>query len=244
MSIATSSTSLIFKLTLKNQLKKCLIQTITTSTSKLNLKLNTNEFKNENRILTIPNVLTLSRICMTPFINYYLLTNDHKTATILFAVAGFTDFLDGYIARNYANQKSYLGSIIDPLADKLLICSLTITLTKCSLIPIELMFIILTRDLILILSSLIIRYKLIDKPKTLKKYLNISKYSTVKIEADQISKFNTLIQIILITATIPSGLFNYNQTSFMFALQCLTALTTISSSISYLLKRGSYRLVK
>ncbi len=72
-------------------------------------------------ILTIPNLLTSLRIISIPFINYYFFTGRHDVACGLFIMASLTDFLDGYIARNFPNQLSHLGSILDPLADKLLI---------------------------------------------------------------------------------------------------------------------------
>lgn len=72
-------------------------------------------------ILTIPNLLTSLRIASVPFINYYFFIGQHDVACGLFVLASFTDFLDGHIARNFPNQLSHLGSILDPLADKLLI---------------------------------------------------------------------------------------------------------------------------
>lgn len=196
-----------------------------------------------NRIHTIPNYITISRIMSVPFINYCVLIDKHELACGLFFLASLTDFIDGYIARNWPNQQSFLGSILDPLADKLLIGSLTVTLAINNMLPIELVCIILARDIGLILASLILRYKLIDEPKTFKKYLNVKKYSTVQIEADLISKINTFLQLSLITLTLPSVLFNYNESIILLILQYLTGTTTILSSISYLYKRGSFKLI-
>jgi cardiolipin synthase len=53
----------------------------------------------------------------------------------LLVVAGVSDFLDGYIARNYPDQKSVLGSVLDPLADKFLVATLFLTLYTVDLIP-------------------------------------------------------------------------------------------------------------
>lgn len=203
----------------------------------------TSNNNNNNRIHTIPNYITISRIMSVPFINYFVLVNQHELACGLFLLASVTDFLDGYIARNWPNQQSFLGSILDPLADKLLIGSLTVTLTLNHMLPIELMIIILARDLGLILASLAVRYRMIEEPKTLEKFFNVKKYSTVQVEADRISKWNTFFQLSLITLTLPSVLFNYNDSGVLLALQYLTGTTTILSSISYLYKRGSFKLV-
>jgi cardiolipin synthase len=197
----------------------------------------------EDLIITIPNALTSLRIMCTPFINYFLLINKHEYAFGLFIFAGITDFLDGYIARNWPNQKSILGSILDPLADKLLIGSLTVTLTLEDMLPLELAVLILLRDVSLIVFSLYVRYSILEKPVTLNKFLNVKKYSTVQVKPDQISKMNTLFQIALIAFTVPSVMLDYNSSLFLVYLQYLTGFTTILSSLSYLYKRGSYKVI-
>lgn len=197
----------------------------------------------QNLIFTVPNVLTMSRIVSVPFINYFVVVGKHDYACALFLVSGITDFLDGYVARNFPNQKSHLGSILDPLADKLLIGSLTITLTLSHMLPLTLAALIISRDVLLILYSLYIRYQMVEKPVTLSKYVNVKKYSQVQIEPDMISKVNTAFQLALITLTLPSVMFDYHDSSFLLGLQCLTGATTIASSISYYLKRGSYKKI-
>lgn len=194
-------------------------------------------------VFTIPNLLTMSRIASIPFINYFVLTGQHEYACGLFVLAAVTDFLDGYVARNFKNQSSYLGGIIDPLADKLLIGSLTITLGYKDMIPLALVALILARDLALIVASLFVRYKLLDKPVTFAKFVDVNKYATVKVEADQISKINTFFQLLLISATLPSVLFSYEHSTYLTLLQLITASTTVLSSISYLYKRGNYKLI-
>jgi cardiolipin synthase len=194
--------------------------------------------------LTVPNLLTASRIASVPFINYFVLINKHEYACALFFASGVTDFLDGYIARNFKNQRSNIGSILDPLADKLLIGSLTLTLTLSSMMPLELAVIILGRDVALVLFSLYVRYTMIEKPVTLSKYINVKKYATVQVHPDTISKVNTALQIALITVTLPSVILGYQDSSWLLALQMLTGSTTVISSLSYLYKRGSYKVVK
>ncbi|MBL4775589.1 MAG: CDP-alcohol phosphatidyltransferase family protein, partial [Mariprofundus sp.] len=74
------------------------------------------------RILNIPNLLTLARILLTPFIIYAIIEHQAVLALLLMAIAGITDMLDGAIAR-YFNQRSKVGAFMDPLADKLLLIS-------------------------------------------------------------------------------------------------------------------------
>ena len=70
-------------------------------------------------ILTLPNFLTLLRILAVPFFAMAVWDGRMLEACLLFAAAGLTDMLDGYLARRF-NQKSALGAILDPAADKLL----------------------------------------------------------------------------------------------------------------------------
>jgi cardiolipin synthase len=79
--------------------------------------------KHEN-IYTIPNILTFSRLVSTPIIAYLILNDRPYLATGLLLYAGLTDLVDGWIARKY-NLQSVVGTIIDPMADKFLMITLT-----------------------------------------------------------------------------------------------------------------------
>jgi len=79
--------------------------------------------KHEN-IYTIPNILTFSRLVSTPIIAYLILTDKPYLATGLLLYAGLTDLVDGWIARRWGLQ-SVVGTVIDPMADKFLMITLT-----------------------------------------------------------------------------------------------------------------------
>jgi len=73
-----------------------------------------------DRILTVPNVITVVRLCLLPvFLWLLFVREDRASAAWLLAGLGITDFLDGYIARHF-NQVSDLGKVLDPVADRLL----------------------------------------------------------------------------------------------------------------------------
>jgi cardiolipin synthase (CMP-forming) len=75
----------------------------------------------DDRILTIPNVISVIRLCCIPVFLWLLFSRkDRGTASVLLAVLGATDWVDGYIARRF-DQGSTLGKIIDPVADRLLL---------------------------------------------------------------------------------------------------------------------------
>jgi cardiolipin synthase (CMP-forming) len=74
-----------------------------------------------DRILTIPNVITVVRLCLLPVFLWLLFAKDDRAnAAWLLAALGTTDFLDGYIARHF-HQVSELGKVLDPVADRLLL---------------------------------------------------------------------------------------------------------------------------
>jgi cardiolipin synthase len=73
-----------------------------------------------NRVLTVPNVITLIRLCLLPVFLWLLFGRDNRVAAAgLLGALGATDFVDGYIARHF-HQVSALGKVLDPVADRLL----------------------------------------------------------------------------------------------------------------------------
>jgi CDP-diacylglycerol--glycerol-3-phosphate 3-phosphatidyltransferase len=66
------------------------------------------------------NLITIIRIMLAPVILFFLMIGNYLMCTLLFFMAGLTDYLDGHLARKY-NAESQLGEILDPIADKILI---------------------------------------------------------------------------------------------------------------------------
>ena len=85
-------------------------------------------------IYNLPNFLTVSRLIAAPVTAYLLLHDYHKWAVAVFAYAGFTDLVDGWLARRWKLQ-TVAGSVIDPMADKALMIILTVTLAIKGAIP-------------------------------------------------------------------------------------------------------------
>lgn len=85
-------------------------------------------------IYTIPNILTFSRLIAAPIIGYLVLHDYHAWAVGLFAYAGITDLVDGYIARRW-NLQTVVGTVIDPMADKTLMTILTVCLAIKGALP-------------------------------------------------------------------------------------------------------------
>jgi cardiolipin synthase len=105
--------------------------------------------------LNLPNLFTLSRLVLTPFVIVAILDGRHGMALALFMIAGFTDFLDGYAARRLklATQE---GAYFDPIADKCLLSGVFLALAAAKIIPRWAVGIIIGRDLAILAGSCIV----------------------------------------------------------------------------------------
>ena len=102
--------------------------------------------------MNLPNKLTIFRVILIPFFVVLLLFDitayDKWIALAIFIIASLTDFLDGHIARKY-NLVTNFGKFMDPLADKLLVCSAMICLVELARIPAWVVIIIIAREFII-----------------------------------------------------------------------------------------------
>ncbi|XP_044745409.1 probable cardiolipin synthase (CMP-forming) [Coccinella septempunctata] len=201
-----------------------------------------NIIEKEN-IYTIPNFLCLSRIIISPYLGILIIQSNFCYALGILGVAAVTDLLDGWIARTWKSQSSKIGSVLDPLADKVLVATLFLSLTYADLIPVILTGIIIARDAILVVSAFVIRYKSLPPPKTLSKYFDFT-YPTVQVEPTLISKINTGVQLALVGTTLTAPVFQFVGHPFLECLWYLTATTTIASGLSYLFSKNAYKYLK
>ena len=102
--------------------------------------------------MNLPNKLTMFRVILITFFVVFLLIDitsvDKWIALAIFAVASLTDLLDGKIARKY-NLVTNFGKFMDPLADKLLVCSALICLVELSRVPAWMVIVIIAREFII-----------------------------------------------------------------------------------------------
>ncbi|CAG4931962.1 unnamed protein product [Parnassius apollo] len=122
------------------------------------------EVVERENVFTVPNILCVARIAMSPYLGYVILQDNYNLALGLLAFAGVTDLLDGWIARTWKNQSSKMGSFLDPMADKVLVATLFICLTWQELIPLSLTLLIVARDVALVAAGFVIRYKSLPPP--------------------------------------------------------------------------------
>jgi len=166
--------------------------------------------------LNIPNLLTLTRIILTPLLVILLINSEFVEALIVFTIAGITDGLDGLIAR-YMRQKTRIGAILDPIADKVLLTSAYATLAIIGLLPAWLAVTVISRDVIIVFGVLII----------------FLFQGGVEIRPSVLSKITTVAQL----GTIFMVLVNHDLGLFSRILPFLyiaTALITVISGLHYM----------
>jgi len=133
----------------------------------------------------IPNLISITRIILVIPVVVFIFSGDYLVALLLFVIAGVSDGIDGYLARQFRWQ-SRLGSILDPIADKLLLMASFISLSMVDLVSGWLVVAAVTRDVIILIGALIYHFY-------------IGKYD---MSPSYVSKFNTFMQILLVVAVL------------------------------------------
>jgi cardiolipin synthase len=154
--------------------------------------------------LNIPNLLTFSRLFATPVLGYLIVNDHHLWAFSLFVYAGFSDLLDGWIARRW-NLQTVVGSVIDPMADKFLMTTLVSCLAINGSLSLPLATLILGRDVSLAIAAIYFRYASLPAPKTFARYWDFS-LPSAEVHPTTISKLNTFLQLGLIGTTMSVAL--------------------------------------
>ncbi|MDF1615018.1 CDP-alcohol phosphatidyltransferase family protein [Desulfurivibrio dismutans] len=101
--------------------------------------------------MNIPNLITIVRILLVPLLAIFLLEEKYNLALLVFIIAGISDGLDGFLAR-LLKQKTRLGAILDPVADKALLITTFVILAVLGVIPQWLTVLVVSRDLLIILG--------------------------------------------------------------------------------------------
>lgn len=165
--------------------------------------------------MTVPNVLTLIRILLTPLLVWLLLNQKLTAALAVFFFAGITDGLDGFIARVF-HQKSRLGAYLDPLADKILLVSSFILLGHLELLPNALVVVAVSRDLLILTGVMTLTFFQVP----------------LEIRPSALSKVTTLAQIVTVLVTLSHPLVAWTAW-FRKSLYVVTGLLTVASGLHY-----------
>jgi cardiolipin synthase len=168
---------------------------------------------------SVPNLITLLRLLLVPLAVWLILAERYGTAFWVFVAAGASDALDGYIAKSF-DQRTRLGALLDPAADKALLAGVYVTLGLAGQLPGWLVILVILRDFLIVLGFVVIQT--VASPSQLGPIL--------------ISKLNTLMQIALVGFVLARLGLGVEASMLTWVLIVVTGTTTVLSGLSYLLR--------
>src|SRR5579863_4662195 len=136
-------------------------------------------------LLTLPNVITFARLCMVPMAVWFVLEQGLIEAFFVFAAAGLSDAVDGWLARRNGGGNS-VGALLDPVADKALLVTMYVTLAAVNELPDWLATLVVFRDLVIVGGVIVLAVL----------------GQAVAIRPLFVSKINTTLQILLVALTL------------------------------------------
>jgi len=169
----------------------------------------------------IPNLITVIRILLVVPVAWVLLQQQYLLALVLFFVAGASDGLDGFLAKQFG-WTSRLGAILDPLADKALLVTCYAALAWVGLLPVWLLILVVARDLVIVAGAVVYNFRI------------------QRLEADPtlISKLNTLLQILLVLLVITQQLNDWFTPVWATVLIYAVTVSVIWSGLDYVITWG------
>jgi len=169
----------------------------------------------------LPNFITGLRVVLIVPIAWSLARLRFDATIVLFGVAALSDAADGFLAKRFGWQ-SELGAMLDPIADKLLLATVFVTLSVLGLIPWWLTAVAVARDLVIVLGA--IAYRLCIGP--------------IHAHPSTVSKLNTLTKVAFILAVIARQRFELPPPWVLTALGATVFLTVVVSGIDYVVTYG------
>ncbi len=167
--------------------------------------------------MSIPNLITLGRILLVPIVVWAIASGRMQLAFLLFLAAAISDGVDGFLAKRFG-MKTELGAYLDPLADKILIVSIYVTLGITGVIPLWVVILVVSRDF-MIVGAIILSW-LVNMP--------------VQIKPHAVSKLNTAAQIIYACLVLASHGFQFDIELLLTLVMALVAILTTVSVVLYL----------
>lgn len=167
-------------------------------------------------MMYMPNLLTLARIAMVPWLIVLLQQQDFFWSLLVFIAAGISDGLDGYIAKKY-NAITKLGILLDPLADKALLVSSYVMLAIMQIIPFWLVVVVVFRDIVIIVGYLLMEIF----------------FDSVTIKPLIVSKFNTAVQITFVVMVLVSLAWKLEMSTLINFISYLVFITSVVSGAAY-----------
>lgn len=168
----------------------------------------------------IPNALCFLRMLLVVPVAWLLVTDNYRITLAMFAFAAATDGLDGFLAKR-CGWTSELGKIIDPLADKILLVGVFITLGVLGVVPAWLAVIAVGRDVIITAGAITYKY--------------LYGYGELQGRPTAVSKLNTLCQIIYLLLVVAARAYDITPQIAITVLGALVFITTVVSGLDYVI---------
>jgi cardiolipin synthase len=166
----------------------------------------------------LPNLLCVLRMLLVYPVAAAILEGRFPLVLTLFAIAAFTDALDGFLAKRF-DWTSELGKHLDPAADKLLLITVFVCLSSVGLVPWWLTALVLLRDLVIVIGAAVFRVL----------------FGPVRGDPTLQSKLNTVCQILFCLAVVNAAAFGWPGQPVLMALGALVFITTAVSGLDYVL---------
>ncbi len=167
--------------------------------------------------VSLPNIITIARILMVPLAVWLIITQQLALAFIVFIAAGISDAVDGWLAKRY-DMKTELGAHLDPLADKLLLIALFVTLAIMEKVPAWLAILVVSRD-VLIVGGVVLAW-IMERP--------------MRMRPRYVSKVNTAAQIVFIGVVLMALALGWDETWITWLGAPLVGALTVASGAQYL----------
>jgi len=167
--------------------------------------------------LSIPNLITVARILLVPVVVWAIATGRMQVAFLLFLAAAVSDGVDGFLAKRFG-MKTELGAYLDPLADKVMIVSIYVTLGITAVIPVWIVILVVSRDF-MIVGGIILSW-LVDRPVAIRPHI--------------ISKLNTGVQLLFACLVLASQGYQFDAEPVLTLVMALVAVLTLLSVGLYL----------
>jgi len=173
--------------------------------------------------LNVPNSITLFRLCLVPVFVVFELTHQPEWALACFTTAAISDGLDGLLAR-LLNQRTKLGGLLDPIADKVLIMAALVCLVIEKRLPLWLLAITAFRDLLMVAGALMVKFKNLEIPT----------------EPSRLGKYATFFMICTVILSLINGIAGAPAAlrAYVAVVGFIAALCVIFSTAQYFVRYG------
>jgi len=169
----------------------------------------------------LPNAISAGRMLLVAPLVLFIVDGRFVAALVVLVVAGFSDGLDGFLAKRF-DWRTRIGGLLDPAADKLLLVASFISLTYVGLVPFDLTVVVVARDVVIVLGAICYQWFI----------------APVQGEPAAISKLNTACQLAMVFFTLTAAAFAWPPPVSLLVLGAAVVFTSIVSGLNYVLRWG------